>query len=375
MEKIYALLSDFGINGEIVDVKTFKSGHINTTYYVKVRNGNQESEYVLQMINKNVFKKPIEVMENISGVTNFIAQKLESRGIDPQKKVLHFQPALTGEYFTLDEKGDYWRVYNFINNSVAFDSTDDPKLLEEIGKAFGEFQLLLADYPSKSLHDTIPNFHNTISRYMALKEKVLENPVHRRDGVADVISEYLKIEPIATHMTKLAREGKLPLRVTHNDTKCNNVLFDPETREYLCAIDLDTIMPGLLGHDFGDAMRFAGNTASEDETDLSKVRLDLDKYRAFTKGFLSKVAPTLTKAEKDTLSLGAITMTAECGARFLTDYLDGDHYFKTEYPEHNLDRAKCQLALAQNMLKQYSKMQSIVDDEYYEAMNQENSDN
>ena len=210
----------------------------------------------------------------------------------------------------------------------------------------------------------IPEFHNTKNRYNNLKIAIVDNKAKRVESVKNEIREYLKLEEIATKMSIMQKEGKLPLRVTHNDTKCNNVLFDYKTNEHLCAIDLDTVMPGLVGFDFGDAIRFAGNTCGEDEKDLNKVEIDLLKFRAFSQGFIKEVGSSLTKIEKDTLVLGAISMTLECGARFLTDYLDGDVYFKTDYPEHNLDRAKCQLKLAQDMIKNYSKMKQIVENIY-----------
>ncbi len=369
MQRIYDLLNRFGITNEIIEFKHFKSGHINTTCYIKTDDG---KEYVLQKINQYVFKKPDEVMENIASVTSFISDKLESQGIDPTRKVLHFLPSISGEFYTIDEAGDYWRMYDFVNESITFNTTNSTSVLEETGKAFGEFQCLLADYPSETLYETIPNFHNTRSRFNALKGKVLENPVGRLDDIKPIVAKYLKYELLATHMTNMAEAGKLPLRVTHNDTKCNNVLFDEKTQERLCVIDLDTIMPGLIGHDFGDAIRFCATTTAEDEPDTSKVKIDLNKFRAFATGFLSQVAPAITEEEKNTLALSAVTLTLECGSRFLTDYLDGDNYFKTEYPEHNLVRAKNQLALAEDMLDHLAKMQSIVDEIYNEVMQQSN---
>lgn len=360
VNKIIELINKFGIDGEFEGYEVFKSGHINTTCLVKMNQDGEIKKYVLQKINKHVFKKPEEVMENISNVTSHIRTKLNNESLSTDRKVLNFLPSNDGNFFALDNNDDYWRMYEFIDKSVTFDGTDDLSVLEETGKAFGEFQNLLADYPSSELNIIIPHFHNTPNRYKIFKSVVESNPVGRVQSVKQEISDYLELEEIASRMYNMQTNGELPLRVTHNDTKCNNVLFDQDTKDYLCVIDLDTVMPGLVGHDFGDAIRFGANTCAEDEVDIDRVKIDLDKYGAFAKGFIDKVGDSLTDQEMKTLSLGAITMTVECGLRFLTDYIDGDNYFGISYPEHNLDRARCQLALAQDMIKNYDKMQSIV---------------
>ena len=357
---ILELSEQFNIKGKLLDYKIFKGGHINTTLMARFEVDDKIKEYVFQKINNYVFKRPEEVMENISNATNFIKNKLKSRGEKTSRRVLKFYPSKTGKYFTIDEEGDCWRVYKFVNKSITFNETDDLTVLEETGKAFGEFQQLLDDYPIENLNIIIPHFHNTVNRYKIFKETIAKNPVNRAEKVKAEIEEYLSVENIATKMYKMQRKDELKLRVTHNDTKCNNVLFDDETGKYLCVIDLDTIMPGLVGFDFGDAVRFAGNTCAEDETDLDKVKLDFNKYEALVKGFISTAGVSLTENEKQTLALGAITMTVECGVRFLTDYIDGDNYFKTDYAGHNLDRARCQLKLAKDMIENYAKMQEIV---------------
>lgn len=371
VNKINEMFEKFGIDGEFVGYKMFKSGHINTTCMVTLQQDKDAKNYVLQKINKNVFKKPDQVMKNIASVTNFIRKKLKNNNKDSYRRVLNFQSTPNGDYYAIDEKGEYWRIYEFVDNSVTFDGTDNLDILEETGKAFGEFQSLLADYPSHKLYDIIPNFHNTPSRYATFKNVVANDPVGRTESVKEEISKYLKLEKTACRMQKMLENGELPLRVTHNDTKCNNVLFDEDTNEHICVIDLDTVMPGLVGFDFGDAIRFAGNTCAEDETDLSKVKVDPDKFRAFTKGFLSAVGDSLTKEEIDTLVLGAITMTTECGLRFLTDHIDGDNYFGINYPQHNLDRARCQLALAVDLIKNYNLLNTIV----YECANSQRKHN
>lgn len=358
--QILELCKKFNIQGEYLDYQVFKSGHINTTVMVRFENEGKIKEYVLQKINKNVFKNPEEVMDNISSVTNFIKNKLKSRGEKTSRKVLKFYQNTDGKYFIVDDEGDYWRMYRFVNKSITFNETDNLVVLEETGKAFGEFQQLLDGYPINDLNIIIPHFHNTANRFEIFKDTLERDPVGRAQYVKDEINQYLALQNIAIQMYMMQKAGKLQLRVTHNDTKCNNVLFDEETGKYLCVIDLDTIMPGLVGFDFGDAVRFAANTCSEDETDLDRVKLDVEKFDALAKGFISRAGSSLTEQEKETLSLGAITMTVECGLRFLTDYIDGDNYFKIDYPLHNLDRARCQLKLAQDMVKNYSVMQDIV---------------
>ena len=261
----------------------------------------------------------------------------------------------------MDEKDGFWRCARFIDDSVTFNITDNPTVIEEAGKAFGEFQMYLADFPVQDLNIVIPHFHNTVLRYETFENSVRRNDTGRADGVKVEIQKYLSLKEIATKMYKMQRAGELPLKVTHNDTKCNNVLFDKTTFRHLSVIDLDTVMPGLVGFDFGDAIRFTANTCDEDEKDVSTVKLDMDKFEAFTRGFLSAVGQTLSENEKGTLALGAVTMTVECGMRFLTDYLDGDKYFKISREEQNLDRARCQLALAEDMITRIDEMNKVVD--------------
>jgi hypothetical protein len=319
-------------------------------------------QYVLQKINHNVFTKPYEVLENIANVTDHIKNELHSAGKHSTRRVLKFYPAKDGRFCFKTDDNEYWRVYKFVDNSLTYNETSDLSILEETGKAFGEFQMLLDNFPIKQLNITIPHFHNTINRYELFEQAIENNYANRVNEVEELICEYQLLYDIATKMYKMQKSGELQLRVTHNDTKCNNVLFDKDTHKKLCVIDLDTVMPGLVGFDFGDAIRFGASNSKEDETNFNSVKLDLEKYNAFAKGFLSKVGNKLTHNEQNTLSLGAITMTIECGLRFLTDYINGDIYFKTEYPTHNLVRSRCQLALAQDMIKNYQKMQEIIEE-------------
>lgn len=359
-EFIEDICRQFGLEGDFKYFETLKNGHINSSYKVYFYRDGEMKDYCLQRINSYVFKNPVEVMENISTVTEYIREKIKATGVTAKRHVLHFQLSLNGKYYYVGPYGGFWRCSRFIGNSVTYNQTDNPVVIEEAGKAFGDFQLRLADFPVKKLFITIPHFHNTIMRYDAFSEAVENDTAKRAKFVKKEIEEYLALKDIATEMYKMQRRGELPLKVTHNDTKCNNVLFDKTTGEYLCVIDLDTVMPGLVGFDFGDAIRFIANTACEDERNLSLVGLDLKKYEAFTKGFIGKLKDVLSDNEKNTLYLGAITMTLECGLRFLTDYLNGDVYFKTDYAEHNLDRSRCQLALAKDMLNKQEEMKSII---------------
>lgn len=351
---------EFGIEGDFKYFETLTNGHINTSFKVYFYRDGEMKDYCLQRINSYVFKNPQAVMENISNVTEYIRDKIKATGVTAKRSVLHFQSATSGKYYYVGPNGGFWRCSRYIDGSETYNETDNLGIIEETGRAFGDFQLKLGDFPVKKLNITIPHFHNTIMRYKAFGEAVKNDEAHRAGGVEAEIGQYRALEETATEMYKMQRRGELPLKVTHNDTKCNNVLFDKITGEYLCVIDLDTVMPGLVGFDFGDAIRFIANSAGEDEKDLARVGLDLDKFEAFSKGFTGKLKDVMTPAEKDTLALGALTMTTECGLRFLTDYLSGDVYFKTAYPEHNLDRARCQLALAKDMILKYDKMKAIV---------------
>lgn len=357
--KIENICRKFGIEGEYRSYEKITSGHINQTYKVYFFRDGELKDYILQGVNTYVFKDPEKVMDNIISVTEYIRTKIKSTGISAKRYVLHYQMTADGKYYYYDEKGGFWRCSRFIDDSQTF-LTASPFVMEESGKAFGEFQKYLSDYPVKDLFIAIPHFHNTILRFDAFRKSVEADVCGRVKGVQREIEEYLALENRATETYRAQRAGILPLRVTHNDTKCSNVLFDRKTQEHLSVIDLDTVMPGLVAFDFGDAIRAGANSAAEDEKDLSLVSLDLTKYEAFTRGFLGVDKDALTQEEIDSLAGGAIAMTLECGVRFLTDYLDGDKYFSTDYPEHNLVRARCQLALAKDMLTHYDEMRDIV---------------
>ena len=340
----------FCLEGTPVECQAFGHGHINSTYKILTDCG---KEYVLQMINKYVFKDPVGLMNNASAVTNFIRERVN----DP-RLALHFLTAQDGKFYHQDENGEFWRMYEFVGG-FCLDTPESEEDFYQSALAFGRFQQLLCDFPADTLSETIPEFHNTVDRYVNFRKAVEADPLGRLAGVKEDVEAYLAREERATQLQRMRLSGELPLRVTHNDTKLNNVLLDKKTRKSLCVLDLDTVMPGLSAYDFGDSIRFGAATAAEDEKDLSKMGLDLHLFEVYTRGFL-EAATSLTDKEVEVLPLGAYVMTVECGARFLKDYLEGDLYFKTAYPEHNLVRARTQMKLAQDMEAKWDGMNRIV---------------
>ena len=359
LELIESICRKFQINGEFRGASVVTDGHINTTYKVDFFRHGELKPYILQKVNTYVFKNPVGVMENIISVTEHIRQKIKSTGETAKRLVLHYQTTADGACYQTTEDGGFWRSCRYIDESVCFCQAEE-EIMEEAGRAFGEFQRNLADYPVENLNIVIPHFHNTVMRFEALKTAVQNDFARRAKEVEEDIQGYLALEEIATRAYRMQRNGELPLRVTHNDTKCSNVLFDKETRSHLAVIDLDTVMPGLVVFDFGDAIRAGASTGAEDEKDLAKVGLDLKKFELFTKGFMSEVKTITSENERKAMALGAVAMTLECGARFLTDYLDGDKYFRVAYPEHNLVRARNQLKLGSDMVARLSEMEEIV---------------
>jgi len=340
----------FRISGQPISCLNFGHGHINSTFKVTTDTGR---EYILQKINKYVFKDPMKVMSNAAAVTNHIRKQV----IDPNT-VLHIIPTLRGTYCHRDEEGEFWRMYDFVGG-FCLDTPESDEDFYESALAFGAFQRQLADFPAETLYETIPEFHNTVDRYRLLKEAIKADNVGRAAEVQAEINFALGLEAQCSILQQMREAGTIPLRITHNDTKLNNVLLNRRTRKWLCVLDLDTVMPGLSVHDFGDSIRFGAGTAAEDEPDASKMKLDLNKFQVYTRGFL-EAATTLTETEIDNLALGALTITMETGIRFLKDYLDGDIYFKTAYLEHNLIRARTQFALAADMKEKWEQMQQIV---------------
>ena len=355
-DTISSLVKAFGIPGEIRYIDTVRVGHINGTYSVTMDDGRI---YFVQRLNTYVFKQPHEIMENIAGVTAHISKKLEELG-KSRDGVMHFLARDNGQNYYESEEEGFWRISEGVPNALTICEVQEASVLRAAGKGFGRFQNLLADYDASTLHETIKDFHNTAKRIDTFNAHVAEDPLGRVKEAEYEIAKIRELTPLATKLGQMLAAGELPLRVTHNDTKINNIIFDKDTKVAKTVIDLDTVMPGLVAYDFGDAIRYAANTAREDEPNLSKVGLNIEYYRAFAKGFIGELRSTLTQNELDTLALGAFTMTLELVVRFLDDYLVGDKYFKTAYPGHNLVRARCQLRLAEDMVKRMDVMNEIV---------------
>lgn len=348
----------YPFGGKIAEIAPYGGGHINDTFLVTCTDG---EEYVLQHINSYVFKHPDEIMENIMGVTKFIAEKLTAEGRDATRGTLTICETTDGKDFYVDSDGEFWRVALNILNTTAFDYAESAEMFKTSGAAFGEFQSMLADYPADTLHETIPHFHDTPDRFRQLEDAIRDNKSGRLENVAAEIEFARARRADCAILMDLLNEGKLPLKVTHNDTKMSNVLIDNETGDAVCVIDLDTVMPGLTAFDYGDSIRAGATTAAEDEVDLSKVHFDLDLYKAYTEGFLGAAGKALTETEIRTLPVGAKLMTLEVGMRFLADYLNGDVYFKTKYPQHNLDRARNQFHLVKEMEEKWDDMMAVVE--------------
>lgn len=352
-------LEGFDIPGRFVECVPCGNGHINDTYMVTFEEENGLCRYSLQHMNRSVFKDPVSLMNNILHVTAYLKEQIRSQGGDPQRETLDFVCTKTGEPYFVDSYGEYWRAYHFVEDAYALEEISNPQDFYESAVAFGHFQRMLADFPADSLTETIAGFHDTKARFAAFEQAVEADVCHRAEGVQQEIRFVRDRYDVACVLGDLLEAGKLPLRVTHNDTKSNNVLIDKATGRGLCVIDLDTVMPGLAVNDFGDSIRFGASTGAEDEKDLSKIWCDLDLYEIYMKGFVEGCGGTLTDMEIECLPVGAKVMTYECGMRFLTDYLAGDTYFKTAYPTHNLDRARTQFKLVWDMEQKWEKMQEI----------------
>lgn len=347
MEKI---IEKFQIEGKPVESKPFGHGHINHTFMVKTDAG---KKYILQQINTHVFKNPVEVMENVVAVTEHIRKKTGK-----PNSALCFLQTEDGKFYYEDEEGQFWRCYEFVEG-LCLDAPETDEDFYESAVAFGEFQQQLADFPAETLHETIPNFHNTPERYRLLEKAVKEDICSLVKTVQEELDFIMGREEEAGIIQKLLDDGKIPLRVTHNDTKLNNVLLDTKTRKALCVLDLDTVMPGTSLMDFGDSIRFGAATAPEDTKELDRMTMDLHLFEVYTKGYL-KVCESMTDEEIELLPLGAKTITLELAVRFLTDYLEGSRYFKIDYPEHNLVRTRAQLKLVKDMENKWGEMQEIV---------------
>ena len=349
--RVEPAITHFAISGAPITCEKYGHGHINCTYQVKTDDGHA---YILQRINRYVFADPKAVMENVGAVTQYLRERAE----DPHE-VLNFIPADTGVYYHIDEAGEYWRCYEFADG-ICLEAPESDTDFYESAIAFGRFQEMLREFPAETLHETIPLFHNTTNRYRIFRKALQDDLAGRAAGVPDDIRFALDREQEAGTPCSLLDSGELPLRVTHNDTKLNNVLLDPQTGCAKCVLDLDTVMPGLSAYDFGDGVRFGASSAAEDEKDLDQVWLKLDMYQAFLEGYLDACGHALTPKEIEVLPLGAKIITAELAMRFLKDYLDGDVYFKIDYPTQNLDRCRTQLKLVADMEAKWPEMQRIL---------------
>ena len=355
------VISQFDFPGTQMECIPFGNGHINDTYRLIYELDGQAKRYILQKMNKEIFRQPVELMENVLGVTSWLKKKIQENGGDTERETLNVLPTVDGKPYYVDSVGEYWRAYLFIERATSFDRVEKPDDFYQSAVAFGHFQGLLADYPAETLHETIVNFHNTVDRFDKFRAALAADVCGRAAEVQEEINFVLKREELAHVLCDKQETGELPLRVTHNDTKLNNIMIDDETGKAICVIDLDTVMPGLSVNDFGDSIRFGASTAAEDEKDLDKVWMDLDLYEIYTKGYIEGCNGALTKEELDMLPMGAIMMTFECGMRFLTDYLEGDHYFKIHREGQNLDRCRTQFKLVADMEAKLPQMKAIVD--------------
>lgn len=354
------VLSAYEFPATLLGAVRYGQGHINDTFCVICQPQEGDAvRYILQGLSSAAFPHPEELMENFVGITSYLRDKIIANGGDPMRETLSLVKTKDGKDFYTDSNGKVWRLTPFIENTDCFQKAT-PELFEASARAFGRFQKLLNGYPAETLHETIVKFHDTEDRYAKFEAALAADKMNRAKDVAEEIKFVRDRKADCSVALQALRDGKLPLRVTHNDTKLNNILVDRTTGEGICVIDLDTTMPGLSMNDFGDSIRFGANHAAEDEKDLSKVNFDIDLYEAFTRGFLEGADGGLTEAELEYLPWGARLMTLECGIRFLTDYLDGDHYFRIHRPEHNLDRCRTQFKLVRDMEEQFDAMHAVV---------------
>ncbi|MBQ8816192.1 MAG: aminoglycoside phosphotransferase family protein [Lachnospiraceae bacterium] len=328
----------------------YGNGHINDTYCV------ESPRCILQRINTSIFKNPDELMENIENVTAFLGKKILAAGGDPERETLTVIKTLDGKNCYKHDENNVFRMYRFIEHTKSIENDKTYEDLYQAGLGFGRFQKMLSDFPVEILHETIPDFHNTPKRVEALKLAIEENRAGRKESVQEEIKFALEQAEFAGKVVEGIEAGKIPMRVTHNDTKINNILFDEVTGEAVCVIDLDTVMPGSMLYDFGDALRIGGSTAAEDETDLSKVSFDIKTFESFAKGYLTEMKDSLTEEELKLLPFSVKLLTYECGIRFLTDYLNGDTYFKIHREHHNLDRARNQFKLVADIAAKEEEM-------------------
>ena len=354
-------LKSMKFDGDVINVKSFGSGIINDTFLVTCKNNKgNENKYILQKINSSIFKNVEKLMENYCGVCDYLKKIVSENGGDVERETITVVPTNSGKSYLKDSLDNYWRAIKFISDTVTYDVAESAEDFYKVGKAFGEFQNKLAGYNAENLYESIPNFHNTKERFKTFLLAIENNKARRLESVRAEVDFILERERDTSVLLDLYENGELPLRVTHNDTKISNILMDSKTKNGICIIDLDTIMPGLSLYDFGDAIRSGATHALEDEKDLDKVYVDLEFFEAFTKGFLEGTNSSLTEKEIEMLPMGAKVITLEQAIRFLTDYLDGDVYYKTTYSEQNLDRTRTQLKLVKDIEEKWDKLNNIV---------------
>ena len=347
------VLPHFALEGSPVSCKEYGSGHINSTYQVKTDSG---KVYILQRINKYVFSNPKAVMENVGAITEYLRDRVED-----QSEILHFQQADNGTYYYVDTDGEFWRCYEYADG-ICLEAPESDRDFYESAIAFGRFQEMLADFPAAELHETIPLFHNTVDRYRQFHEALEKDEAGRAKKIPGEINFVLERENEAGTICNLLDSGELPLRVTHNDTKLNNVMIDNVTGKGLCVIDLDTVMPSFIFSDYGDFLRTGANTGDEDDKDLDRVNFNMEIFKAFTKGYLEGAKSFLTPIEIENLPYAAALFPYMQCVRFLADYINGDTYYKIKYPEHNLVRTKAQFKLLQSVEEHTPEMVAFINE-------------
>ena len=355
------VLSAYDFPATLLGAVRYGQGHINDTFCVICQPQEGDAiRFILQGLSSAAFPHPDELMENFIGITSYLRNQVIEQGGDPMRETLSLVNTREGKPFYTDSNGKVWRLTPFIENTDCFQSAT-PELFEASARAFGRFQYMLQGYPAETLHESIVNFHNTEDRYAKFIAALEADKLDRAKDVQAEIDFVVSRKADCSVALQALRDGILPLRVTHNDTKLNNILIDRDTHEGICVIDLDTTMPGLSINDFGDSIRFGANHSKEDEKDLSKVNFDIELYEVYTRGFIQGARGGLTEAELKYLPWGARLMTLECGIRFLTDYLDGDNYFRIHYPEQNLDRCRTQFKLVKDMEEQFEAMAAVIE--------------
>ena len=354
------ICSKFALYGDFLVAVPFGGGHVNDTFQLTFDQGGVRSHYVLQRINRNVFRKPEQVMENMDRVTRHLLAKIHAGKAETRKRTIRLLRTFANQPCVTDERGEVWRAYIFVENARAYDVLETPEQAFKVAQAFGDFQCNLVDLPGPRLHETIPDFHNTPKRLEALRQAIRRDPVGRERRVRREIDFIMKRADETKRLLQLQAEGAIPERITHNDTKVNNILIDDLTGDGICVIDLDTVMPGLSLYDFGDMVRAGTSPAEEDEVDLAKVGMRFEMYEALYRGFLSSAGSFLTEAERENLPFSGKLITFEIAIRFLTDYLEGDVYFKVKRPEHNLERCRNQLRMVESIEEQSKRMKDLL---------------